>query len=83
MHRYSNITALSLKREVHLLVPEKEIIGTLQFLGLQMIAGQVDVGLFDEVTNTLIRICTGDFRLELVEAKRKMKVIFAQCQGNG
>ncbi len=83
MTHYPTIPALSFEPRDHLLVPEQEIMRVLQFLGFQMIAGQVDVGLFDEVTNTLIRICTGDFRLELVEAKRKMKVIFAQCQGNG
>ena len=82
MTHYPTIPALSFEPRDHLLVPEQEIMRVLQFLGFQMIAGQVDVGLFDQVTNTLIRICTGDFRLELVEAKRKVKVIFAQCQGD-
>ena len=78
MQHHPNI-ALSFEPRVHLLVPEKEIIGVLEFLGLQMIAGRVDIGLFDQFTNTLISICPGDFRLELVEAKRKLKAILAQC----
>ena len=81
MTHYPTIPALSFEPRDRLLVPEQEIMRVLQFLGFQMIAGQVDVGLFDQITNTLIRICTGDFRLELVEAKRKVKVILAQCQG--
>jgi len=80
MTHYPTIPALSFEPRDHLLVPEQEIMRVLQFLGFQMIAGQVDVGLFDQVTKTLIRICTGDFRDELVEAKRKVKVILAQCQ---
>ena len=65
MTSYPTTPTLSLAPTDGPLVPEQEIMRVLQFLGFQMIAGQVDVGLFDEVTNTLIRICTGDFRLEL------------------
>jgi len=82
MTHYPTIPALSFEPKNHLLVPEQEIMRVLQFLGFQMIAGQVDVELFDQVTNTLIRICTGDFQCELIEIKTRIKFFLDQCQGD-
>jgi len=78
MQHHPNI-ALSFEPRVHLLVPEKEIIGVLEFLGFQMTAGRVEIGSFDQIANTFIGISSGDFCLELIEIKRKWKRILTQC----
>ncbi len=76
---HSSINTLSLDPKDPLLVPENEMMRVLEFLGFQMTAGQVDIGLFDQITNSLVGICSGDFCLELIEIKRKWKRILAQC----
>ena len=52
---------------------------TIQFLGFQMFAGQLEVEAFDQIINGLISACDDDFQFELVEVKRKVKVTLAQC----
>ena len=61
------------------LAPEEEIRRVFQFLGLALICGKIDIPTFDQVVNGLIKACRGDFRWELVEAKRTLKAILAQC----
>ena len=60
-------------------VPEEEIRRVIQFLGPRLIGGGIDIPTFDQVMNGLIKACPGDFRWELVEAKRTLKAILAQC----
>ena len=64
-----------------ILVPEREIKKVLQFLGFQMFAGQLEVEAFDQIINGLIGTCEDDFQFELIELKRKIKSILAQCRG--
>ena len=62
------------------LVPKRAIKKVVRFLGFQMISGRLDIESFDQITNTLIRVCNGDsdLQFEIVEVKRKMKSLLAQ-----
>ena len=82
--RQDHITkfVLHFNSESQPLIPESEIRRVCEFLGLMLVCGQIDVPSFDQIVNGLIKTCHGDFRWELVEAKRKLKAIFAQCQGH-
>ena len=82
MTAYPTIPALSFEPRDRLLVPEQEIMRVLQFLGFQMIAGQVDVNSFDQIVNGLVKACRGDFQCELINTKTKIKFILDQTQGD-
>lgn len=66
--------------QTHPLVPGKEIRKVVEFLGLGMIAGLVDLESFDLIVNSLIKACHDDVQCELFEIKRKIKFILAQCE---
>ncbi len=62
------------------LVPKEEIRRVLEFLGLALVCGQIDIPTFDQIANGLIKACHGDFQWEVGEIKRKVKVILDQCE---
>ena len=57
------------------LVPEREIKQVLEFCGLEMDEGRLDVETFDQIAHGLIEACHGDFQCELYEIKRRWKLI--------
>ena len=65
------------------LVPKEEIRRVFQFLGLALICGKIDVPTFDQVVNGLVTVCNGDFQLELLEIKRRVKFVLDQCERVG
>ena len=71
---------LNFNSESQPLVPEAEIRRVFQFLGLALICGKIDIPTFDQVVNGLITVGSGDFQIELLETKRKIKVILEQCE---
>jgi len=56
-------------------VPEREISEVLEFFGLEVDEGRLDVETFDQIANGLIKACHGDFQCELYEIKRRWKLI--------
>ena len=67
-----------------LLVPEKEIVRVLEFFGLETVEGRLDIEIFDQISNGLIKACHGDFQGELFKVKRKVKLILDhQCESAG
>ena len=62
------------------LVPEKEIRRVLEFIGIALICGQVDVESFDGIVNGLVTVCHGDFQIELLEIKKRIKSVLDQCE---
>lgn len=83
MHQHHTTFVLHFDCESQPLVPEEEIRRVFQFLGLALVCGQIDVPSFDQIVNGLVESCHGDFQLELLEIKRRIQFILAQCQRVG
>ncbi len=62
---------------------ERAIREVLDFFGLEMDEGRLEVETFDQIANGLIKACHGDFQCELSEIKRKWKFILDQCERVG
>ena len=56
---------------------ERTIREVLEFFGHEMVEGHLDAETFDQIAKCLIKVCHGDFQCELVEIKRKWKLILA------
>ncbi len=56
---------------------ERTIKEVLEFFGHEMVEGHLNAETFDQVANSLIKVCRGDFQCELYEIKRRWKFILA------
>ncbi len=56
---------------------ERTIKEVLEFFGHEMVEGHLNAETFDQVANSLIKVCGGDFQCDLAEIKRRWKFIIA------
>lgn len=77
MPSHTTTTPPHLGSQTHTLVPEKEIRKVVNFFGLEMVNGRIDVPVFDQAINALIAVTKGELQAELVQLKLVAKRLLA------